>query len=648
MSSLDYELITDLANVPQGLVDSLAPRHCLILGRQFATVIEQGIEDVKVRYVVVKSKDEPVALIYLVETQVNVEYKWGPFKLPLKLKFLLCGHPIISADCGISTSDKRLRNQMLPQLLKVLHRVAKELGVSVVLLRDIEAPRAVLEDEGYFMIPVQPVMGMTDVDRWRDFTEYLSSMETKYSKKVKNARKKLEAAGITITYERDVDRNIERLHHLYLTVARRIAPHGEEIHQEVSRRAQTTVVEKWKTRWMELPGLLTNLPRRMKARELNKEFFRLFYDAFRDQVDIISLRGADGIAAYTVNFHDGDVYYSLFSGMDYEGDIPSVYRTLLSSKIERAIERGVRTIEFGRISLLTKAELGAYGRPLLFCAKVVMPFGIFLNPLGRFLSKKAPLFEAPVRHVFRDTENSENAWYKDNWESFYTKSRIVKAYDSNISLLGIVKGGERNLHQKAIDMLDLRARSHVIDLCCGTGAFALAIANAVGEGGRVYGIDLSSEMLSRGQMKDHGNRVDFRLMDALQTDFADETFDAVTIIAALHEIPSEQRAVLLAEGWRILKAGGKLLVGEHFVSENPLAKIIQKAVFRIVSKQPERATFSDLIEKGLATEITQAGFKVTETKILPLGLFHLLIAEKISFDLLGQEMRDEQTVLEHV
>ena len=362
--NLTYDLISNIEDLPDNLVNVLAPDHNLLVGQQFSRVLEKSLDGIKVRYIVLKSDSNPLALVYLVETQVKLfSLKLGPIHLPLSIKLAICGNPIICADCGISARNKRLRNMLLPEILKILNKVLKELRVSVVLLKDISAPKTAITAAGYFQLPLEPSMGISGTDRWQDFSDYLSEMDKDQRRKIRSARKKLEREDITIVVETDIQNITGRLHELYSNVARRI--NSDQHKLRISYLLNPS--RAWgdlKTFCKKLPDFLTNLPRRLRARELNKDFFYLLHESFRESADIISLRTRDEIVAFTINFEENKVYYSLFTGMQYGGDIHSVYRTLISSKIERAIARQVNRIEFGKTGAVTKAELGARQRAL--------------------------------------------------------------------------------------------------------------------------------------------------------------------------------------------------------------------------------------------------------------------------------------------
>jgi ubiquinone/menaquinone biosynthesis C-methylase UbiE len=104
-----------------------------------------------------------------------------------------------------------------------------------------------------------------------------------------------------------------------------------------------------------------------------------------------------------------------------------------------------------------------------------------------------------------------------------------------------------------------------VDLCTGTGAIALLIAENRPES-EVVGIDLSPDMLARARVKMQERRlsnVAFREMDASTLEFADSRFDAVTISFGLHEMPRDLMLRVLAEAARVASAGASLYIVDY-------------------------------------------------------------------------------------
>jgi ubiquinone/menaquinone biosynthesis C-methylase UbiE len=101
---------------------------------------------------------------------------------------------------------------------------------------------------------------------------------------------------------------------------------------------------------------------------------------------------------------------------------------------------------------------------------------------------------------------------------------------------------------------DLRSGQRVLDLACGSGQPALTAARLVKPGGSVVATDLSEEMVRvarrKANMADMDN-IEFRVMDAENIEFPDETFDAVTCRWGLMFCPDPSKAI--REVHRVLK-----------------------------------------------------------------------------------------------
>src|SRR6266849_983833 len=97
----------------------------------------------------------------------------------------------------------------------------------------------------------------------------------------------------------------------------------------------------------------------------------------------------------------------------------------------------------------------------------------------------------------------------------------------------------------------------VLEIGCGMGTDGAQFAKA---GADYTGVDLTEAAieLSRKRFKLFGLRGDFRVADAENLDFADESFDLVYSHGVLHHTPEIAHAV--SEIHRVLKPGGRAIV----------------------------------------------------------------------------------------
>lgn len=106
--------------------------------------------------------------------------------------------------------------------------------------------------------------------------------------------------------------------------------------------------------------------------------------------------------------------------------------------------------------------------------------------------------------------------------------------------------------QALIDLLDPQPGERILDLGCGTGHIAQAIA---GRGASVVGVDASADMIATARERFPG--LDFRVQDAATLPFSGE-FDAIFSHAVLHWVT---RAGDAAAGMaRALRPGGRLVL----------------------------------------------------------------------------------------
>ena len=108
----------------------------------------------------------------------------------------------------------------------------------------------------------------------------------------------------------------------------------------------------------------------------------------------------------------------------------------------------------------------------------------------------------------------------------------------------------------------------VVDLGCGAGVDALIAARTVGPAGRVLAVDLAPPMveLTRANARAAGlANVDARQGAVEALPLPDAVADVATANGVFNLAPEKERAV--AEAWRVLKPGGRLVAAEIVLAE---------------------------------------------------------------------------------
>ena len=125
----------------------------------------------------------------------------------------------------------------------------------------------------------------------------------------------------------------------------------------------------------------------------------------------------------------------------------------------------------------------------------------------------------------------------------------------------------------------------ILEVGPGTGYYSLHVAGWLLPGGTLEILDVQQDMLNHtlGRASALGleNIIPTR-GDAQELPYADNTFDAVYLVATLGEVSDKEAA--LKELHRVLKAGGRLVVGEgqpdpHMVGLKTLQELAEKAGF---------------------------------------------------------------------
>jgi ubiquinone/menaquinone biosynthesis C-methylase UbiE len=191
-----------------------------------------------------------------------------------------------------------------------------------------------------------------------------------------------------------------------------------------------------------------------------------------------------------------------------------------------------------------------------------------------------------------------------------TKAQAKDSYDKMSRFYDYFAGGfEQKYRNMALEQLNITRGETVLEIGFGTGHCLKQMAEAVGEEGRVYGIDISSGMLlaSRRRLEKAGlwNRVELICDDATKMTYADNKFDAVFSSFVLELFDSPEIPQVLAEIKRVLRINGR--VGVISMSKEDGASLLLKLYEWFHQKLPQ---YVDCRPIYVEQSIKEAGFGI--------------------------------------
>jgi ubiquinone/menaquinone biosynthesis C-methylase UbiE len=155
-----------------------------------------------------------------------------------------------------------------------------------------------------------------------------------------------------------------------------------------------------------------------------------------------------------------------------------------------------------------------------------------------------------------------------------SKAESKAAYDRMSRWYDLLTGGsEKKFRESGLEKLDAREGETILELGFGTGHCISAIAKAVGDSGKVSGIDISDGMLritsERLAKEGLSGRVELNCGDATTLPYPDGFFDAVFMSFTLELFDTPEIPYVLEQCRRVLKDGGRICVVAMSGSTSP-------------------------------------------------------------------------------
>jgi ubiquinone/menaquinone biosynthesis C-methylase UbiE len=170
-------------------------------------------------------------------------------------------------------------------------------------------------------------------------------------------------------------------------------------------------------------------------------------------------------------------------------------------------------------------------------------------------------------------------------------------------------GGVNDQKKLAVDILELRPDSLVLDVGTGTGAIIPYLASKLGPGGKAIGIDFSEAMVARANARIQKLGLEkiatAEVEDCTALSYPDGHFDAALATFAFTSFPEPEKAIL--EVARVLKPGARFSVLD--TGKPPAGK--QRFRYRYLKAVMWRAGYTD-ISLDVPELLRKAGFRIVK------------------------------------
>lgn len=154
---------------------------------------------------------------------------------------------------------------------------------------------------------------------------------------------------------------------------------------------------------------------------------------------------------------------------------------------------------------------------------------------------------------------------------------------------------------------DLPNGGAALDIGCGTGTFALALAGRRPDV-RITAVDGDAEILAMAQAKAGAAAIEWRQAMAQEVPLPDASVDVVTISLVLHHLLRRDKLAALGEARRVLKPAGRLHVADWGAPSDPL----MSAVFYVSQAIDGFDRTADHRAGRLPALVSEAGFGPVE------------------------------------
>lgn len=190
-----------------------------------------------------------------------------------------------------------------------------------------------------------------------------------------------------------------------------------------------------------------------------------------------------------------------------------------------------------------------------------------------------------------------------------SQHQFLARFLEDVAALPVVAEG----FELQLRLLDIKPGSYVLDVGCGIGIQAMAMAKLAGPAGKVVGTDISTVMvdLAKSRTANSGFSLEFLTADAASQPFPDQFFDCVRTERVLMYVGDTQQTI--KEFKRLLKPRGRLVIFD-FDWDGILIGHRDKELTRQIIRFASDSFPNGRIGADLYRQLRTAGFKNVSIK----------------------------------